>query len=68
MYVYYYRTCEKAVSGGGREALDAQVQKHGQDMRHDRQETNRFIVGLVRDIGRREGTVSRTHGVTPKFE
>ena len=49
-------------------ALDAQVQKQGQDMRHDRQETNRLIVGLVRDIGRLEGTVSRTHGVTPKFE
>eukprot|EP00802_Teleaulax_amphioxeia_P013534 Tamp_13585.p5 GENE.Tamp_13585~~Tamp_13585.p5 ORF type:complete len:140 (+),score=26.00 Tamp_13585:277-696(+) len=36
-------------------ALDAQVQKQGQDMRHDRQETNRLIVGLVRDIGRLEG-------------
>ena len=37
-------------------------------MRHDRQETNRLMLGLVRDIGRREGTVSRIHGVTPKFE
>ena len=37
-------------------------------MRHDRQGPNRLMVGLVRDIGRLEGTVSRTHGVTPKFE
>ena len=49
-------------------ALDAQVQKQGQDMRHDWQGTNRLMVGLARDIGRLEGTVSRTHGVTPKFE